>query len=80
MKEFTLSRAKYKEIKSYNREQLESLLKNVYANAYNKGISDASHQIAERVDTGIKNTDGIGEKRYKALIYNINKELTKECV
>lgn len=77
---FTLSREKYKEIKGYNRQQMEDFLRNFHASAYNDGISAVSKEIAERVDTGIRNTEGIGEKRYHALIENINKELTRDSI
>ena len=76
--DFVLSREKYKEIKGFNRQQLETFLRDLHNQAYNDGISAISKKIAERVDTGIRNTEGIGEKRYQALINNINKELTRE--
>lgn len=74
---FVLSRERYKEFKGYNRQQMENFLREFHAQAYNDGISAVSKEIAERVDAGIRNTEGIGEKRYSMLIENINKELTR---
>ena len=37
-----------------------------------------SKELAERVDIGIRKTEGIGEKRYQALLANINAELNRE--
>lgn len=76
----SLSREQYKRIKGMNRVDMEKYLQNLYNQGYNAGISAVSKEIAERVDTGIRNTDGIGEKRYQALIENINKELTRDTV
>ena len=78
MANFALSRAKYKEIKGYDRQEMENFLNNFHAQAYNDGISAISKKIAERVDTGIRKTEGIGEKRYQLLLANINAELTRE--
>lgn len=76
----SLSRDLYKMIKGMNRAEMESYLQNLYNQAYNQGISAVSKEIAERVDTGIRNTEGIGEKRYQALIENINEELTRGTI
>ena len=76
----SLSRDLYKKIKGMNRAEMESYLQNIYNQAYNEGISAVSMEIAERVDTGIRKTEGIGEKRYQAFIENINKELTRDTI
>lgn len=76
----SLSRDLYKKIKGMNRAEMESYLQNIYNQAYNEGISAVSKELAERVDTGIRKTEGIGEKRYQALIENINKELTRDTI
>ena len=60
-----------------NKKEMEEYLQDIFNQGYNAGISAVSKEIAERVDTGIRNTEGIGEKRYQALIDNINKELTR---
>lgn len=73
-----LSRDLYKRIKGMNRTEMEACMSNLYNQGYNAGISAISKEIAERVDIGIRNTEGIGEKRYQALIENINKELTRD--
>ena len=77
-----MNREEYRKIKAMNKEQLEQYLMNFasenYTNGYNAGISAMSKEMAERVDKGIRNTSGIGEKRYKELITNINIELNRE--
>lgn len=73
-----LTRELYRKIKAMDRVEMENYLNNLYNQGYNAGISTISKEIAERVDTGIRNTEGIGEKRYQALIENINKELTRD--
>lgn len=73
-----LTRELYRKIKAMDRTEMENYLNNLYNQGYNAGISVISKEIAERVDTGIRNTEGIGEKRYQALIENINKELTRD--
>lgn len=74
-----LTRELYRKIKAMDRAEMEAYMSNLYNQGYNAGISAISKEIAERVDTGIRNTEGIGEKRYQALIENINKELTKDA-
>lgn len=78
MQKFNLTREKYRTIKGYNKVQMENFLQEIFNGGYNSGISDMSKELADRVDKGIRNTDGIGEKRYQALISNINKELNRE--
>lgn len=72
-----LLREQYRKIKGMNKKEMEEYLQDIFNQGYNAGISAVSKEIAERVDTGIRNTEGIGEKRYQALIDNINKELTR---
>lgn len=74
----SLSREMSKNIKKMNREEMESYLNNLCSQAYNNGVSAMSKELAERVDKGIRNTPGIGEKRYAELISNINAELNRE--
>lgn len=74
-----LTRELYRKIKAMGRAEMEAYLNDLYGQGYNAGISAVSKEIAERVDTGIRNTEGIGEKRYQALIENINKELTRDA-
>lgn len=75
-----LTRELYRKIKAMDRTEMEAYMSNLYNQGYNAGISAISKEIAERVDTGIRNTEGIGEKRYQALIENINKELTRDTI
>ena len=73
-----LTRELYRKIKNMNRGEMEEYLNEFHAQAYNSGISDMAKKIAEKVDAGIRNTPGIGEKRYAELISSINAELTKD--
>ena len=73
-----LTREKYKEIKRMDRQHMENFLQDLCGQYYNNGVVAMTSELVERVDTGIKNTKGIGEKRYQELMDNINKELTRE--
>ena len=77
-KTIILNRDLYKKIKKMDRQEMEGYLQNLHTEAYNAGISAMSKELAARVEAGIRNTEGIGEKRYQSLIDNINKELTRE--
>lgn len=77
-KETILNRDLYKKIKKMDRQEMENYLQSLHTEAYNAGISVMSKELAARVEAGIRNTEGIGEKRYQALIENINKELIRE--
>ena len=72
-----LTRAKYKEIKSYNKREMKNFLSNLYNEAYNTGVHTMAAAVSERVTTAIANTKGIGEKRTAELLANINTELNK---
>lgn len=73
-----LTREKYKDIKRMDRQQMENFLQNLCGQYYNNGVVSMTSKLVECVDNGIKNTKGIGEKRYKELMDNINIELTKD--
>ena len=73
-----LTRELYRKIKNMNREEMGTYLDELQAQAYNAGISAMAKKVAEKVDAGIRNTPGIGEKRYAELISSINAELTRE--
>lgn len=73
-----LTRELYRKIKNMNREEMEAYLDELRVQAYNSGISAMAKKVAEKVDAGIRNTPGIGEKRYAELISSINAELTRE--
>ena len=73
-----MTREEYRRIKSMSREHLEQYLGNLYNEGFNNGVSATSRKMAEKVDIGIRNTAGIGEKRYNELIANINAELNKK--
>lgn len=70
-----LTRDLYKQIKHYDKQQMENFLQNLTANAYNRGVSVLPKELAAKIEAGIKKTRGIGEKRYNELIDNINAEI-----
>lgn len=69
-----ISRDLYKSIKNMNRQQLQKYLDDLYNEGFNSGVSAISKQVAERVDRGVRNTVGIGEKRYADIMDSINRE------
>lgn len=69
-----ISRELYKKIKNMNRQQLQSYLNDLYNEGFNNGVSAMSKQVAERVDRGVRNANGVGEKRYAEIMASINKE------
>lgn len=72
-----LSREQYKKIKAMNREEMDTYLNNLYAEGHNAGVAALSIALAPKIDRGIRNTPGIGEKRYDEIMKNINEELNK---
>ncbi len=73
-----LTRELYKQIKHYDKQQMEEFLQNLTARAYNRGVSSINQEMAKRIEAGIRKTKGIGEKRFQDLIDNITQELTKQ--
>ena len=72
-----LTREQYKKIKAMNREELDQYLNNLYAEGHNNGVAALSAVLAPKIDAGIRNTSGIGEKRYSEIMKNITAELNK---
>lgn len=70
-----LSRERYKQIKAMNREELDSYLNILYLEGYKAGAAAVSASVAPKIDRGIRNTPGIGEKRYDEIMKNISAEL-----
>ena len=70
-----LTREMYKQIKHYDKTQMEDLLQRVAANGYNAGVSSLNKMIVECIERGINNTKGIGEVRAAALMKNITDEV-----
>lgn len=77
-----LTRQRYKQIKGMNRHEMEVFLGNFHDNAYESGVKAVSNSIAQKliakVETAIKSTPGIGQKRFDDIMTNITKEVTKE--
>ena len=72
----TLTRDLYKQIKRFDRQQMEDFLNTLRGDAYNEGVSVLSKELATKIEAGIRKTKGIGDKRYNDLIDNINAEIT----
>lgn len=73
-----ISKEMYKTIKRMNRSELQKYLLAICAQSYNEGVSDMANKMVERVELGIRNTPGIGEKRYNEILSSINRELTRD--
>lgn len=77
-----LSHQKYKQIKSMNRQEMEQFLTNFHNNAYESGVKAVSsiiaHNLIDKVETAIKSTPGIGQKRFDDIMANITKEVIGE--
>ena len=72
-----LTRELYKKIKSMNREEMDNYLNNLYAEGHNNGVTALAATIAPKIDVGIRNTPGIGEKRHQEIMKNITEELNR---
>lgn len=72
---YTMNRTEYRQVKSMNKEQMEQFLSQKIVAAYNAGVSAMSKSVSDKVVAGIQKTKGIGEKRTKEIIDNINKEI-----
>lgn len=73
-----LTREMYKKIKSMNREEMDNYLNTLYAEGHNSGVTALAAAIAPKIDRGIRNTPGIGEKRHQEIMKNITEELNRE--
>lgn len=75
----TLTRQKYKQIKSMNRQEMEQFLTDFQEDSYKSGVKEVSSTIAQnlinKVETAIKSTPGIGQKRFDDIMANITKEV-----
>ena len=73
------TRDTYKKVKSMDRAAMARFIDSIYNSGYEKGLDDMSrnwvHKLTDAVDTGIKETPGIGKKRYEDIMKNINKQL-----
>lgn len=73
------TRGTYKKIKSMDRAEMARFIDSIYNSGYEKGLDDMSHdwvsKLTDAVDVGIKETPGIGKKRYQDIMKNINKQL-----
>ena len=70
-----IRREDYKKVKKMNREEIDALLVRYYDAGYQQGCNDMSGMITECIDLGLRNTSGIGEKRYNEILLNIRKAM-----
>ena len=70
-----IRREDYKKVKKMTREELDDLLKRYYYAGYNQGSQDMSNMTTMCIDEGLRNTPGIGEKRYNEILLNIRKAI-----
>ena len=73
-----ISREIYRSIKNMNKEELENYLTDVCASSYNRGVEAISKAMSNKIIAGLQKTKGIGEKRMKEILSNIDKELSGE--
>ena len=71
LKENLLNRKTYKEIKKYNREQMENFLRIVYTEGFRDGV-DAGDRTDFRIKLSqvLNNTKGIGPILYSRIMEN----------
>lgn len=69
-----INRKVYRNIINMNRQQLQKYLNDLYNEGFNNGVKAISKQVAEKVDRGVRNTAGVGEKRYADIMASINRE------
>ena len=71
MKENLLNRKIYKEIKKYDREQMENFLRTVYTEGFRDGV-DAGDRTDFRIKLSqvLNNTKGIGPTLYSRIMEN----------
>lgn len=72
-----LTREQYKKIKAMNREEMDRYLDSIFVQGHNNGIIAMSAALTDKIDRGIRNTPGVGEKRYQEIMKNITEELNR---
>lgn len=83
----SITREVYKAIKRMDRRQVEEYVSGIYAEGkkvgiqegyktgYEEGVKNISKVISPKIENAIRNTSGIGEKRFHILVNNIVNEL-----
>lgn len=81
MKENLLNRKTYKEIKKYDREQMENFLRTVYTEGFRDGV-DAGEKTDFRIKLAqvLRNTKGIGTTLYNRIMENAKEVVVDEKV
>lgn len=81
MKENLLNRKTYKEIKKYDREQMENFLRTLYTEGFRDGV-DAGEKTDFRIKLAqvLNNTKGIGTTLYNRIMENAKEVVADEKV
>lgn len=78
MDKVTMDRTMYKDIKRYNKQQMEEFLTNIYSQGFDTGMRKITESLSTKLVTAIKNTKGIGQQRFNLLMKNITDEFNKD--
>lgn len=69
---YMFTREWYKEIKKFDRQQMEEFCKNLYMEGYKDGKEDIPGIDLEKVVEAISQVKGIGEKRLQNIIDSVS--------
>lgn len=70
-----LNRKLYKNIKKYDREQMESYLVNLYMEGYEDGRNDVPGVYISVIKEIVMNVKGVGEKRAEEIVRKIEERM-----
>ena len=70
-----LNRKLYKNIKKYDREQMESYLVNLYMEGYEDGRNDVPGVDISVIKEIVMNVKGVGEKRAEEIVRKIKERM-----
>lgn len=72
-----ITKEQHRKIRSMTRHELDKYLSDIYIEGHNNGVAAMSAVLSKKIDKGIKNTPGVGEKRYQDIMKSITEELHK---
>lgn len=70
-----LNRKQYKNIKKYDREQMESYLVNLYTEGYEDGRNDVAGVDVSAIKEIVMGVKGVGEKRADEIVRKIEERI-----
>lgn len=73
MKKYELTRAKYKEIKKYDHQQMTGFISRLVENAYLTGKSEAQGLNEGEVRSAVLSVKGIGDAKADAIVEALTK-------